>query len=111
MQLMPGAPEELISALEENIFLMDQLTTVLSEDGLDAVPAQVLKGMEYETVMRVPVEYRCACSRERVAAALASCGAAELEDMAATGEETEVSCQFCDKIYRFSPEELRALAK
>ena len=36
---------------------------------------------------------------------------AELEDMAATGEETEVSCQFCDKIYRFSPEELRALAK
>ena len=111
VQLMPGAPEELISALEENIFLMDQLTTVLSEDGLDAVPAQVLKGMEYETVMRVPVEYRCACSRERVAAALASCGAAELEDMAATGEETEVSCQFCDKIYRFSPEELRALAK
>lgn len=111
VQLMPGAPEELINQLEQNIFMMDQLTTVLSEDGLDAVPAQVLRGLEYDTVMRVPVEYRCTCSRERVSAALESCGAAELEDMADTGEDTEVSCQFCDKVYRFSPAELREIAK
>ena len=111
VQLMPGAPEELIAKLEDNILYMDQLTTVLDEDGLDAVPAQVLKGMEYDIVMRVPVEYRCACSRERVAAALESCGAAELEDMAASGENTEVSCQFCDKVYSFTPAELREIAK
>ena len=111
VQLMPGAPEELIAKLEDNILCMDQLTTVLDEDGLDAVPAQVLKGMEYDIVMRVPVEYRCSCSRERVAAALESCGAAELEDMAASGENTEVSCQFCDKVYSFTPAELREIAK
>lgn len=111
VQLMPGAPEELIAKLEDNILYMDQLTTVLDEDGLDAVPAQVLKGMEYDIVMRVPVEYRCSCSRERVAAALESCGAAELEDMAASGENTEVSCQFCDKVYSFTPAELREIAK
>ena len=111
VQLMPGAPEELITKLEENIFVMDQLTTVLTEDGVDEAVRQVLKGMDYETVMRVPVEYRCNCSRERVEQALESCGREELLDMAATGEETEVSCQFCDKIYRFSPSELRELAK
>ena len=111
VQLMPGAPEELITKLEENIFVMDQLTTVLSEDGVDEAMRQVLKGLDYETVMRVPVEYRCNCSRERVEQALESCGREELLDMAATGEETEVSCQFCDKIYRFSPSELRELAK
>lgn len=111
VQLMPGAPEELITKLEENIFVMDQLTTVLAEDGVDEAVRQVLKGLDYETVMRVPVEYRCNCSRERVEQALESCGREELLDMAATGEETEVSCQFCDKIYRFSPSELRELAK
>ncbi len=111
VQLMPGAPEELITALEENIFVMDQLTTILDEDGLDEAVRQVLKGLEYETVMRVPVEYRCNCSRERVEQALRSVGREELEDMAASGEETEVSCQFCDRVYRFSPEELRALAE
>ena len=111
VQLMPGAPEELITALEDNIFVMDQLTTVLAEDGVDEAVRQVLKGLEYETVMRVPVEYRCNCSRERVEQALRSVGREELEDMAASGEETEVSCQFCDRVYRFGPEELRALAK
>lgn len=111
VQLMPGAPEELITKLEENIFVMDQLTTVLTEDGVDEAVRQVLKGLDYETVMRVPVEYRCNCSRERVEQALESCGREELLDMAATGEETEVSCQFCDKIYRFSSSELRELAK
>lgn len=111
VQLMPGAPEELITKLEENIFVMDQLTTVLAEDGVDEAVRQVLKSLEYETVMRVPVEYRCNCSRERVEQALESCGREELLDMAETGEETEVSCQFCDKIYRFSPSKLRELAK
>ncbi len=111
VQLMPGAPAELITKLEDNIFVMDQLTTVLAEDGVDEAVRQVLRGLEYETVMRVPVEYRCNCSRERVEQALRSVGREELEDMAASGEETEVSCQFCDRVYRFTPEELRILAK
>lgn len=55
--------------------------------------------------------YRCEFSRERVEQALISCGKQELEDMAASGEDTEVSCQFCDKIYRFTPKELREMAK
>ena len=75
VQLMPGAPEELITKLEDNIFMMDQLTTILSEDGVDAVAAQVLRGMEPETLERIPVSYRCSCSRERISAALRSCGA------------------------------------
>ena len=111
VQLMPGAPEELITTLEDNILVMDQLTTILAEDGVDEAVRQVLRGLEYETVMRVPVEYRCNCSRERVEQALISCGKQELEDMAASGEDTEVSCQFCDKIYRFTPKELREMAK
>ncbi len=111
VQLMPGAPEELITKLEDNILVMDQLTTVLSEDGIDAVIDQVLAGLEHETVERRSVEYRCSCSRERVADALRSVGADELRSMAAEGRDTEVTCQFCDKVYVFTPEELRALAE
>lgn len=109
VQLMPGAPEELITKLEDNIFMMDQLTTVLDEDGIDTVIDQVLAGLEHETVERTPIEYRCACSRERVAEALRSVGEEELRSMAAEGHDAEVSCQFCDRIYRFTPEELLAL--
>ena len=41
VQLMPGAPEDMIAKLEDNIFMMDQLTTVLSEDGGEALFDQV----------------------------------------------------------------------
>jgi len=55
------------------------------------------------------VEYRCYCSRERIQSALLSAGAAELADMADSGEDTIVICHFCDHVYRFSPEEVRAV--
>lgn len=109
VQLMPGAPEELITKLEDNIFMMDQLTTVLDEDGIDTVIGQVLLGLDPQESERRPVEYRCSCSRERVAQALRSCGEAELREMAAEGRDVEVSCQFCDKVYSFTPGELLEL--
>lgn len=109
VELMPGAPDSLIKKLENNIFLMDQLTTVLDCDGLDAVVSQVLAGFAPELLARVPVEYRCGCTREKVTEALRGCGTAELRDMAEQGEDIEVSCQFCEKIYRFTPAEIASL--
>ena len=78
VQLMPGAPEELVTKLEDNIFMMDQLTTILDEDGADAIIPQVMRGLEPETVLRHPMAYRCACSRPRVEQALRQCGVQEL---------------------------------
>ncbi len=109
VQLMPGAPEELIARLEDNIFMMDQLTTILDEDGVDQVIAQVLRGMEPEILERTPVEYRCACSEQRVLDAIKSCGDAEVRDMVEEGEPIEVSCQFCDRVYTFTPARLAQL--
>lgn len=109
VQLMPGAPEELITKLEDNIFMMDQLTTILDEDGADAILPQVMRGLEPEIVLRHPMAYRCACSRARVEQALRQCGAQELQDMIAEGKDTQVHCQFCDAEYVFTPAELQTL--
>ncbi len=109
VQLMPGADEKLIDTLEENIFMMDQLTTVLSEDGAEALFTQVLKGLEYHIVGESEVGYRCACSKERVEQALGCIEKSELEELIKEGEDIKVSCQFCSKQYSFSPAELAAL--
>ena len=109
VQLMPGADEALIDKLEDNIFLMDQLTTLLDEDGTDAVFAQVLKGLEYHLVGETPVGYRCYCSRERVADALRCLEPKDLREMTDAGQSVEIRCQFCDACYRFTPADLRAL--
>ena len=109
VQLLPGAPESLIEKLEDNIFLMDQLTTILAEDGAEAVIDQVMKDLEPEIVDRHPVEYRCYCSRERVRGAIATVGADALKEMIADGKSVEVSCQFCDAVYHFTTDELQSL--
>lgn len=110
VQLMPGAEMAMIEQLEDNIFMMDQLTTILDEDGVDELFAQVLKGFEYHIVGEYPVEYRCYCSRERVEEAVSCIEKEELEEIAAEGKDVSVSCQFCDAEYSFSPEELLAIA-
>lgn len=109
VQLMPGADEALIGRLEENIFMMDQLTTILDEDGAAAIFDQVLKGFEYHIVGETPVAYRCYCSRDRVEEALRCIDSAQLAEMIDEGKDITVSCQFCDQVYRFSPAQLQEL--
>ena len=109
VQLMPGADEALIDRLEENIFLMDQLTTVLDEDGPEALFEQVLKGFEYHVVAEAPVGYRCPCTRERVGLALSVVDESELREMIEAGKDVEILCQFCDRRYVFSPVDLREI--
>ena len=110
VQLMPGADEALIGQLEDNIFMMDQLTTILDEDGATAIFDQVLKGFAYHIVGETPVEYRCYCSRDRVEEALRCIDDAQLAEMIGEGKDITVSCQFCDQVYRFSPAQLQGLA-
>lgn len=110
VQLMPGADEKLIGVLEENIFMMDQLTTILDEDGPAEVFAQVLKGLPYHVTEMYPVAYECKCIRERFARALTTIDRADLIDMALAKEDAEIVCDFCKTKYIFTPEELRALA-
>ena len=109
VQLMPGADAPLIGRLEENIFLMDQLTTVLDQDGERALFEQVLRGFDWHEVGSYPVAYRCPCTRERVERALTVIKPQELEEIAAEGKDVSVSCQFCDRVYVFSPRELLEL--
>ncbi|MBR4579240.1 MAG: Hsp33 family molecular chaperone HslO [Oscillospiraceae bacterium] len=109
VQLMPFAPEELTTRLEENILMMDQLTTILAEDGPEEVVAQVFRGLEPRIVARSPMEYRCGCSEERVRQALGSLGSEDLAEIRRDGRDVEVRCEFCGRIYTFAPEELENL--
>jgi molecular chaperone Hsp33 len=53
-----------------------------------------------------PLEEYCQCSRERVAALLASFGAEELADMREEDGAVTVTCEFCRASYRFEPGEI-----
>lgn len=110
VQLLPGAEEALIQQLEDNIRSIPPVTTMLTNGSLEDMLAQVLSGFSYHILESHPVEYRCYCSRKRVESALRSIGAQELKEMAQEGRNVEVTCQFCDQVQVFTPEEIRDLA-
>ena len=112
LQLLPGAPEETITALEEGIQRAGAVTPML-EAGMtpEDILGQVCGSLGVVFMETAEVGYKCYCSRNRVESALISLGRKELEEIAGEGEAFPVECQFCDQIYRFTPEDIRKLLK
>ena len=104
--LLPGAPEDAAERLERNIGALGTVTETLSSGTVDDLIAAVLDGFEPRVLERIPVEYRCTCSRERVLDAIAAISPEERAEITDADELTEVSCQFCDAVYNFEPHEL-----
>ncbi len=107
VQLLPGAPDSVIDRLEQGIEKAGAVTAMLDR-GLDAqaLLETVLEGLDLEILETTPVAYRCYCTRRRVETTLISLGRKELEEIRDGGETIEISCQFCDTIYKFTPEEI-----
>ena len=110
VQLLPGAPEDVISRVEIGIMNAGAVTKML-EDGLDGagIIRAVLENFEVELFEPEPIGYRCYCSRDRVTGALISLGREELGDMIREGKDVHMSCQFCDADYVFTPEQLKQI--
>ncbi|MBS5149932.1 MAG: Hsp33 family molecular chaperone HslO [Butyricicoccus pullicaecorum] len=112
VQLMPGAKEADIDRLEQNIAAAGAMTAMLDKGmSLEDIVRAVLDGFEVQFLEESPVGYRCNCSEGKVTRALVSLGVQELNDMADEEKPTEITCQFCDHVYTFAPDELRALAQ
>ena len=110
VQLLPGAPDEVIDALEAGIQRAGAVTKML-EAGMtpEDILGQVCGSLGVVFMETTEVSYKCYCSRERVTAALISLGKKELTEIMEEGKTFPVECQFCDEIYEFTPEDIRKL--
>ena len=112
IQLMPGATDDMIDKIEAGIEKAGAVTKLL-DSGMDGkgLLETVLGAFELEILEQTPVEYRCYCSRERVTRTLISLGRKELHDIVDEGKPIDIDCQFCDQIYRYTPEEIAEILK
>lgn len=111
IQLLPTAFDDTIDAVERCISDIPSVTQMLS-DGLtpEEICHRVLSEFELEVLDESHPVYKCNCSRERVEGALISTGLETLKELELE-EITEVNCQFCDKIYTFSGNDISELIK
>ena len=112
IQLMPFTSDEVIDRLEAKLSEVKSVTTML-DSGM--TPEQILEELLGEFGLEIndtlPTRYHCNCSRERIEKALISIGKKDLQEMIDDGKPIEVGCQFCNKKYQVTVDELKSLLK
>jgi molecular chaperone Hsp33 len=110
VQALPGAPDEDLARVEENIAAMPRLGTLLDEPlDADALVDRLLLGLGARERHRMQPRFFCPCTRERALRTLGLLERAELEELARTGATQEIVCEFCGRAYYIAGEEVRPL--
>ena len=110
IQLLPGADDSTIDRIEQNVSVLDSVTTMLAKGmtALDMCKA-ALQGFEVEVLDEFPVKYVCGCSREKIASLIAAMPEEEIQAMIEQDHGAQADCRFCKKHYSFTEEELISL--
>lgn len=110
VQVMPGATDEAISRLEQRLKSMPMVSELLLAG---QTPEDILKLLfkdeEVKILQKMPVAFKCDCSKDRFAAALSSVSTAAIQEMIDEDHGAEAVCHFCGNKYHFSEDELRAI--
>lgn len=110
LQLMPFAEEAAVARLEQNLARITSVTALLDAGNTpERMLELLLEGLEPEILETMPTAFSCNCDRKRIEKVLVSLGKEEMKDMIEESREIEVNCQFCNRHYQFSVEELKKL--
>ena len=108
IQALPGAPENGVQALEENLKKLLPLSTQFIDDQyIDDLMHKVSEPLKIKELGRVPVHFFCRCTKDRFLTALSMLQIHELDEMA--HQTQELVCHYCNKTYMITPPEIHKI--
>ena len=112
IQVMPDADDEVIDRLEKSINSIKSVTDMLENGmGPEDILEYIIKDGSVEILEKIPVQYYCNCSKDRVSRVISSLGRSGLQEMIEEGSPVEVNCHFCNSHYVFDMEDLKKLIR
>ena len=124
IQMLPGADEKAVDALEEMLADLPPITTIVEEtceagkgkseegilhDMLDRVFGNMPEEYQVKVLGTRDLKWECDCSMERLEKVLMSIGVKDLTEIIEEDGEAELVCQFCRKKYYFDKDHLLKL--
>lgn len=107
IQLLPFADEKCIDIIEKNISELPPVSSMFADGKTpQQIAEKLLDGLSPSFLDSSEVLYKCDCSRQRTERILMSIGQDSLSEIIDDGEDIDVSCHFCGKKYKFTPQEL-----
>ena len=111
-QVLPGASESAIAALEERARTMPSVTTLIANG---AHARDILRALAGDGEMHqhppFDISFACFCTRNKVEIALLAHGVDDVRRMAQETQETIATCEFCKTNYAFTSDELIEIVK
>ncbi len=110
---MPDATNEDILKLEQNIFKAGSISKMLDEKlSLEEISKKITGDEDIKLIEDdINPKYQCNCNRNRFERGLISLGKEELKKLIETQDKIETTCQFCNKKYEFTKQEIEELLK
>ena len=106
LQLLPGQEAKALAAYADRMDDLPPLEELLADgEAPEDVLARLFAGVDYETLERQPVVFRCSCSRAKSRQALTLLGREDLATLLLEGEAV-VDCHFCHERYVFDRSDL-----
>lgn len=112
VQVMPGATDEAVTLMEERLKEMPAVSRLI--DGGDTPEDLLLRLFgegNYKIIDKMPIAFKCQCSKEKVGTALVGLGKEEIQAMIDEDHGAEASCHFCRETYHFSEKDLEEIIK
>ena len=106
LQGLPGASEEVLERLEQNVAGAREVSRIVEEGGLPALKNRVLEGFDRHLRQSIPLEYRCRCDRDRLLRSLILMSPDDREAMRTEAGDVSAECAYCGEVYTFSASEL-----
>lgn len=107
LQLLPGATDDEITQIENNIAQIPPVSELFENGGTPLELVNMcLRGFAPQILEEKEVEYRCNCSREKIEKTLITLGRPELEKLQKEDANLTVECHYCDKKYTVSVRDL-----
>lgn len=112
IQIMPGADERTVAAIEEGVRRTPQTTEMIREG---ASPHDLLRTalgrLDFEMLEERAVSFACTCSYERAISLISSIDRVELESMLREDKGAVMSCHFCNEMYRIGEAEMERIVR
>ncbi|WP_086445141.1 Hsp33 family molecular chaperone HslO [Candidatus Enterococcus lemimoniae] len=107
IQVMPGADEKTIDFIEQRLQEVPMISRLIDEgESPEGILERLLGKDEIEILEKMPVQFKCNCSKEKFGTAIIAVGLDEINAMIDEDHGAEAVCQFCGNKYHYSETDL-----
>lgn len=112
LQTLPFIEGEDLAKLENKLSNLKSVSDYFdNDDEIEKIAKDLFSDFDIEITDKIPVEFICDCSEERMEQALLTIGKKDLKQLIEDDEKIETVCHFCNEKYMFEGEKLENILK